>query len=99
MDLEADEDGFIYFHELLFRAMRRVYGEQHVRNKILVENEIRTLQRIEQLKNKVKKENWKKERTAAAQVNPFMLHMYMKISFKAWNKLFNLNLDKRKREQ
>lgn len=43
MELQSDEEGFVYFHELLYRAMRRVYGEQHVRNKILVDCEVKTL--------------------------------------------------------
>jgi len=27
MDLEADEEGFVYFNELLFKSMKRVFGE------------------------------------------------------------------------
>ena len=64
--------------------MRRVYGEQHVKNKILVDHEIRAMQKIEAIKQKKQKLSWKHERTQAAQVNPFMLQMYMNISFKAW---------------
>lgn len=26
MNLESDEEGFIYFNELLFKAMKRIYG-------------------------------------------------------------------------
>lgn len=95
MELQSDEDGFVYFHELLFRAMRRVYGEQHVKNKILVEHELRAMQKIEAIKQKMKKKAWKQERTQAAQVNPFMLQMYMNISFKAWLNQYRLNYDKR----
>ena len=53
--------------------MRRVYGEQHVKNKILVDHEIRAMQKIEAIKQKKQKQSWKHERTQAAQVNPFML--------------------------
>ena len=63
MELQSDEDGFVYFHELLYRAMRRVYGEQHVKNKILVDHELRTMQRIESIKMKMKKKSHTLERT------------------------------------
>ena len=63
MEMQSDEDGFVYFHELLFRAMRRVYGEQHVKNKILVDHELRTMQKIEAIKQKKQKLSWKHERT------------------------------------
>jgi hypothetical protein len=36
MDLVSDNEGFVYFNELLFKSMRRVYGEKHVKNLILV---------------------------------------------------------------
>lgn len=37
MDLEADEEGFVYFNELLFKTMKRVYGERNIKNKILAD--------------------------------------------------------------
>ena len=40
MELVSDNEGFVYFNELLFRVMRRVYGDPHVMNKILVDHEI-----------------------------------------------------------
>jgi hypothetical protein len=43
MELQSDDEGFVYFHELLFRSMRRVYGEMHVKNKIMVDHELRTM--------------------------------------------------------
>lgn len=43
----------------------------------------------------MKKKQWKQERADAVQVNPFMLQMYMNISFKAWLKKFRENFDKR----
>lgn len=27
MELESDNEGFVYFNELLYKVMRRVYGE------------------------------------------------------------------------
>lgn len=50
MELVSDEEGFVYFNELLFRAMRMVYGESRVKNKILVEHELKTMKKIEEIK-------------------------------------------------
>lgn len=58
MELVSDEEGYIYFNELLYRAMRRVYGEARVKNKILVDHEIRTMKKIEEIKQKMKKKSW-----------------------------------------
>lgn len=63
MELHSDEDGFVYFNELLYRTMRREYGETHVKNKILVDHELRTMQKIEAIKQKMQKKSWKHERT------------------------------------
>lgn len=35
MSLENDGEGFIYFNDLLYKSMRLVYGEEHVRNRLL----------------------------------------------------------------
>lgn len=37
MELVSDNEGFVYFNELLYKSMRRVYGDPHVKNRILVE--------------------------------------------------------------
>lgn len=66
MEVHSDEEGFVYFNELLYKAMRRIYGEKHVKNKILVEHELRTIQKIEEIKLKMKRKSWKDERTQAA---------------------------------
>src|SRR5438105_407810 len=39
MSLESDEEGFIYFNELLFKAMKRKYGEERTKKKVLAEYE------------------------------------------------------------
>lgn len=41
MGVQTD-DGYVYFHELLFKSMRLLYGDMHVKNMILAENEFRT---------------------------------------------------------
>jgi len=47
MELVSDQEGFVYFNELLFRAFRRVYGDYHVRNKIVIGHEINAIERIQ----------------------------------------------------
>ena len=32
MNLEADDEGFVYFNELLFKSMKAIYGEEHINN-------------------------------------------------------------------
>ena len=39
MSLENDGEGFIYFNDLLYKSMRLVYGEEHVRNRVLMKAE------------------------------------------------------------
>jgi len=53
MGVVTDEEGFVYFNELLFKSMRFVYGEAHVRNRILVEHELFARQKIEDIKLKL----------------------------------------------
>jgi hypothetical protein len=43
MDLASDEEGFIYFNDLLFKSMKRIYGEKHILNKVLAEHELKTM--------------------------------------------------------
>lgn len=50
MDLVSDNEGFVYFNELLFKSMRQVYGERHVKNKILIQHEINAMRKIENIK-------------------------------------------------
>ena len=99
MELSSDNEGFVYYNELLFRAMRRVYGDTHVKNKILIESEINTIQKIEDIKRKMIKKSRVQERLQAAQVNPFSLQLFMNASFRGWLKLTKQNLNRRQEEQ
>ena len=99
MELSSDNEGFVYFNELLYRAMRRVYGDTHVKNKILIESEINTIQKIEEIKRKMIKKSRVQERLQAAQVNPFSLQLFMNASFRGWLKLTKQNLNRRLEEQ
>jgi hypothetical protein len=47
MDLEADGEGYVYFNELLFKTMKMVFGEQHLKNTILVDAEYKALKKIQ----------------------------------------------------
>ena len=73
MELISDNEGFVYFNELLYRVMRRVYGDPHVKNKILVEQELLTMSKIKDIKEKMIIKSRVQERLKAAQVNPFSL--------------------------
>lgn len=46
MNLESDENGFVYFNELLFKTMKRKYADERTKNKALIENEIKILQKL-----------------------------------------------------
>jgi len=83
MDLVSDEDGFIYFHELLFKAMKRVYGEKSVKNKTIAEAELKTLRKVTQIRQKMIKAKRVAQRQEGA-VNPFLTMMVYKMSFRGW---------------
>ena len=36
MEIDKDEYGFVYFNELVYKTMRRVYGHRRVKNLIIV---------------------------------------------------------------
>ena len=59
MDLVSDNNGFVYFNELLFRSMKRldfnfiifrVYGEENVKNITLAQQELSVLKKLEKLR-------------------------------------------------
>lgn len=104
MAINADV-GYIYFNELLYRCMRKKYGNMKI-NKRMQVFELRTqfqiflMTREKQAKSKIvtteeitegiiKKEN---------QVNPFLTVMNFKISYKTWLKMARQNLKRRQRE-
>ena len=92
MGIKSDK-GYIYFNELLYRCMRRKYGNMKINKKMQI-FELRTqfgiylmtlnVQKVNKIINNddifnsiVKKENG---------VNPFLTVMNFKISFKTWLK-------------
>jgi len=92
MGIKSD-NGYIYFNELLYRCMRRKYGNMKINKKMQI-FELRTQYNIYLLtlaaQNKVKKLDnddiynsiIKKENG----VNPFLTVMNFKISYKTWIK-------------
>mmetsp|Transcript_4092 Transcript_4092/g.3025 ORF Transcript_4092/g.3025 Transcript_4092/m.3025 type:complete len:92 (+) Transcript_4092:771-1046(+) len=36
MDLDSDAEGYVYFNELLFKTLKRIYGEEHEKNMIVI---------------------------------------------------------------
>jgi hypothetical protein len=94
MDLESDLEGFIYFNELLFKTMKRVYGEKRIKNKVLAEHELKTVQKIQRIKDKMIKKSRNLERKAVA-VNPFLTIMYRGMAFRTWHKIMVAYLGRR----
>ena len=88
MELESDNEGYVYFNELLFKLMRRIYGDPHVKNKVLIKCELITMRKIEAIKEKMIKKSRVQERLKIIQVNPFSTQLFRNSSFKAWLKLY-----------
>lgn len=42
----SDENGFVYFNELLFKAMKRKYAEERLKKKAMIEYELQTLEKL-----------------------------------------------------
>ena len=85
------ENGFIYFNELLYRCMRRVYGNFKLNKKMQLK-ELKTQFRIFTLTEEARKtqsnvsneEVFSKIVNYGNSVNPFLTMMYYKISFNTW---------------
>ena len=92
MDIRADEEGYVYFNELLYKVMRKSYGIKHIRNKQLAEHEASTFLKINKIQEKMSKFLISEEKKAIS-VNPFLAMMYYTISFKTW-----MNMTRKKLE-
>ena len=58
----SDEDGFVYFNELLYKIMKRRYAPGRTKKKILFECELQTLEKLEQINKDQIYQSRKKER-------------------------------------
>ena len=61
----------------------RIYGEEHVINITLAQQELSILKKINEIRKKMFKKSSKNERESV-KVNPFLSLMYYKLSFKSW---------------
>ena len=51
--VNRDDEGFVYFNELLFKTMKRRYGQERTKKKILAEIEFRALDQLQKIKAKI----------------------------------------------
>lgn len=90
MSLESDEHGFVYFNEMLFKTMKRKYAEERTKNRVMIEHELRALDKLQAIKNKLIQQYRHDEKVKAFTVNPFLTIMYKSMTFKAWTKLYSI---------
>ena len=100
MSIKSD-NGYIYFNEMLYRCMRRKYGNMKINKKMQIFElrtqfniYMKTQRSLNKQKNKISNDDIfngiiKKENG----VNPFLTVMYFKISFKTWLKVARSELD------
>ena len=93
MDIRADEEGYVYFNELLYKVMKKTYGIKHIRNRKLANIESSVFAKINKQQEKMSNYLIREEKKATA-VNPFLSIMYYNISFKTW-----LNMTRKKKER
>jgi len=99
MAIKSD-NGYIFFNEMLYRCMRRKYGNMKINKKMQI-FELRTQYSIYIMTLKIqnKKEKQSNEEIFNAiikkenGVNPFLTVMNFKISFKTWLKVARLEID------
>lgn len=98
MSLETDENGFVYFNDLLFKSMKLKYGEEHVRNKVLGFAETKTILKLNKLRKWISRSFWKNEKKAFSSANPFLAMMYYNKAYKKWKIWWHKNIERRQNE-
>eukprot|EP00347_Sterkiella_histriomuscorum_P015163 403358079 len=106
------EDGWVFFNELLYRSMKRIYGDKDFKSDIMIITEFQTLFKIHQInqaligKKKLfsKKVNQYKDMALNRQsCNPFQQLYYFQLSFKVWReystKKLKLGLNQSEKEK
>lgn len=90
MGIRSD-DGYIYFNELLYRSMRRIYGSIKLNTQMQIfelntQYKIFMITLLNQKKTKTiqNKEVFSSMLGRTNSVNPFLTVMFFKMSFKAW---------------
>jgi hypothetical protein len=89
MYLFSDNDGFIYFNELLYKTMKRRYANGRTKKKVLYELELDTLEKLEKIMKEQMILSRAKERKDAIAVNPFLAMMYKNMSFNVWLEIYS----------
>jgi hypothetical protein len=84
-----DNDGFIYFNELLYKTMKRRYANGRTKKKVLYELELDTLEKLEKIMKVQMILSRAKERKDAIAVNPFLAMMYKGMSFNVWREIYS----------
>jgi hypothetical protein len=84
----SDNDGFIYFNELLYKTMKRRYANGRTKKKVLYELELDTLEKLEKIMKVQMLLSRAKERKNAVAVNPFLAMMYKNMSFSVWRNIY-----------
>ena len=82
MNIKQDENGYIYFNELLYKVMKKKYGIKNVKNKVLADKELAAYVKINNIQKK--KSQGLISDNKMYLVNPFLQFMYYKISFNTW---------------
>jgi hypothetical protein len=45
----SDDEGFVYFNELLYKTMKRRYAKGRTKKKVMFELELETLEKLEKI--------------------------------------------------
>lgn len=69
--------------------MKRIYGTERSRKRILIDIELKTIEKLQIMKEKIMHSERKSERIKAVTVNPFLAVMYKNMSFKAWLNIYS----------
>ena len=85
----SDNDGFIYFNELLYKTMKRRYANGRTKKKVMYELELDTLEKLEKIMKQQMILSRAKERKDAIAVNPFLAMMYKGMSFNVWREIYS----------
>lgn len=56
MNLKCDEQGFVYFNELLFKSMKIIYGHFNIKNRELFKAEYKVVRKLEKIQIRMAKQ-------------------------------------------
>ena len=87
----SDDEGLVYFNELLFGVMRRLYIEENNMNSVVYKQEQDTLEKIHENSIKAMKKGYYRQSRSQflkkeGGANPFLTMMYLRITLRCWKK-------------